>query len=91
MLASFFDSTLPPWVTQILTTFGGTMFGSLVGYKLARLSRVFEKRHDFLLDQLRNFYSPMLVLRADIVLQTLLHMNESEPERVDLTEFERNV
>jgi hypothetical protein len=68
---------VPQWVLQILTTFGGTLLGGYWGYKLARQARIFEKRHDFVLEQLRGFYSPMLGLRADIDLEITRHVDKS--------------
>ena len=78
-----------PWLIQIVTVVGGSLAGSFVGYKLGRQSHIFEKRHDFLLDQLKGFYSPMLGLRADITLQTFLRSDPHQPGSVDLEDFTR--
>ena len=83
---------MPQWVLQILTTFGGTLLGGYWGYKLARQGRIFEKRHDFVVDQLRGFYSPMLGLRADIDLQITVHVDKSLGDGwIPVEKFEQHI
>lgn len=48
----------------------GTVIGAFIGYRLAISAHVREKRHDFLVEQLRDFYAPMLALRDDISTTT---------------------
>jgi hypothetical protein len=64
------NADLPTWALQILATMIGGGFGSLIGYKLAIRSHIVEKRHDFIIEQLRDFYTPMLALHAQIVAKT---------------------
>jgi hypothetical protein len=59
-------SALIPFVTQIATATLGSLCGAFLGYKLGVRSHVMQRRHDFIVDQLRDFYSPMLSFAADI-------------------------
>lgn len=49
----------------------GILLGAWIGYRLAISAHVREKRHDFIVEQLRDFYSPMLTLRAEISSATV--------------------
>ena len=56
----------PATAVQLVTSGIGTVIGAFLGYRLAISAHVREKRHDFIIEQLRDFYAPMLALRDDI-------------------------
>jgi hypothetical protein len=55
---------------QLATSGVGTVVGAFLGYRLALSAHVREKRHDFIVEQLRDFYAPMLSLRDEISTTT---------------------
>ena len=57
-------------VLQVATSGIGTVIGAFLGYRLAISAHVREKRHDFIIEQLRDFYTPMLALRDEISAKT---------------------
>jgi len=57
-------------IRQFLMPLVGTLVGALVGYRLAISAHIREKRHDFIVEQLRDFYAPLLALRDEIASKT---------------------
>jgi hypothetical protein len=73
-LLSAVNGSVPPWVSQLLLSLVGTavggVIGSFTGYKLAIRSHRAQKRHEFIVEQLRDFYTPMIALRSEIKFNT---------------------
>jgi hypothetical protein len=57
-------------VSQLLAPLVGTAGGLYFGHRLALRAHHAEKRHEFIIEQLREFYTPMLTLRFKIKLNT---------------------